>query len=242
MHARTWFDLYRLDEETTRRRTPQSWRLELPKLQVFLQYPTEFFAELLLSLGRVQDNVLYRNRQCVNSWCVPRNHPCNTDAGQVDNCVYRNRSVSCRKCIFRSFALTIRQMSRWKTGISHAGSQHFEDVARKRKYSWNTTKLWFFTELLRRCSNVPWSHQVFDWAVDRPEKVLELVENGIFAAKMTLVSRSVSRSLSSPLRRLQGSALHSWSQVFVRYRNKMRDFSRSSAAIISKPRRSPSSP
>jgi hypothetical protein len=30
---------------------------------------------------------------------------------KVDNCVYRNRSVSCRKCIFRSFALTIRQMS-----------------------------------------------------------------------------------------------------------------------------------
>lgn len=129
MHARTWFDLYRLDEETTRRRTPQSWRLELPKLQVFLQYPTEFFAELLLSLGRVQDNVLYRNRQCVKSWCVSRNHPWNTDAGKVDNCVYRNRSVSCRKCIFRSFALTIRQMSRWKTGISHAGSQHFEDAS-----------------------------------------------------------------------------------------------------------------
>jgi hypothetical protein len=38
---------------------------------------------------------------------------------------------------------------------------------------------------------VPWSHQVFDWAVDRPEKVLEFVENGIFAAEMMLFSRSV---------------------------------------------------
>jgi hypothetical protein len=32
-------------------------------------------------------------------------------------------------------------VTRWKTGISHAGSQPFEDVARKRKYSGNTKKL-----------------------------------------------------------------------------------------------------